>query len=106
MQHKSYRFDIIGYEQLIHDFEINFHPDLKFSNNQNTTKVYILEDYYFRINSTLTVTVIISKKISNSVELHIVASGGKEGIFGFSYGAEKSALKKIIKFAENYNPLK
>jgi hypothetical protein len=106
MQHKSYRFDNIGYEQLIHDFEINFHPDLKFSNNQNTTKVYILEDYYFRINSTLTVTVIISKKTSNSVELHIVASGGKEGIFGFSYGAEKSALKKIIKFAENYNPLR
>ena len=39
MQHKSYRFDNIGYEQLIHDFEINFHPDLKFSNNQNTTIV-------------------------------------------------------------------
>jgi len=102
MQHKSYRFDNLNYEDLIYDFEKNFHPDLKFSNNQNTTTVYILEDYYFRINSTLSVTLIISKKNSNSVELHIVASGGKEGIFGFSYGAEKSALKKIIRFAEEY----
>lgn len=104
MQHKSYLFENIGYEQLIQDFEINFHPDLKFSNNQNTTIVYILEDYYFRINSTLTATVIISKKIPNSVELHIITSGGKQGLFGLSWGAEKSALKKIVRFAEEYNP--
>ena len=102
MQHKSYRFDNISYESLIHDVEITFNPELKFSNSQDTTTVYILEDYYFRINSTLTITLIISKKNANSIELHIIASGGKEGIFGFSYGAEKSALKRIVRFAEEY----
>ena len=58
--------------------------------------IFIFENYYFRINSTLTLTVIAEKTV-NGTTVEIVSSGGKEGFYGLSYGAEKSAVKRIVK---------
>ncbi len=57
--------------------------------------IFIAEDYYFRINSTLTLTVIV-EETDNETTVEVVSSGGKEGILGFSYGAEKSAVNRIV----------
>lgn len=59
--------------------------------------IFIAEDYYFRINSTLTLTVIVEQTAAQT-SVEVVSSGGKDGILSFSYGAEKSAAKRIINF--------
>jgi hypothetical protein len=106
MEQKSFLFENVVYEQLINDFEENFNPNFKFSNNQNTTTIFIIERYYFRINSNLTLTLIFNMINSNSIELHIITSGGTSGLLGLSGGAEKSALHRVIKFLKKYDPLK
>lgn len=63
------------------------------------TTIFIAEDYYFRINSTLTLTVIVEETADNTT-VEIISSGGKEGLGGFSYGAEKSAVKRIVRLLE------
>ncbi|MFX1320373.1 MAG: DUF6054 family protein [Promethearchaeota archaeon] len=106
MEQKSYLIEDIVYDQLIHDFEEFFTPNFKFSNKQDTTTVLIIEKYYFRINSNLTITLIFNRNNNYSVEVHIITSGGKLGLLGLTWGSEKSALNKIINFFENYDPLK
>ncbi|MBU3130734.1 hypothetical protein [Clostridium tagluense] len=58
--------------------------------------ILMRESYYDRIASTL-MSVIIMKFIEdNKVEIEIVISGGKEGIFMVSWGAESSENRDII----------
>jgi hypothetical protein len=58
--------------------------------------ILMRESYYDRIQSTL-MSVIIMKFIDdNKVEIELVVSGGKEGIFMLSWGAEKSENKDIV----------
>lgn len=58
--------------------------------------VFIAEDYYLRIDTTLTLTVIV-ENAADRTAVEIISSGGKEGLLGFSYGAEKNAVKRIVK---------
>ena len=58
--------------------------------------IFIAEDFYFRINSTLTLTVIV-EETADKTTVEIVSSGGKTRLSGFSYGAEKSAVKRIVR---------
>lgn len=63
--------------------------------------VFIAEEYYFRINSDLTLTV-IAEETADETTVEIISGGGKEGLLGFSYGAEKSAERRIVNlFKEN-----
>ena len=56
--------------------------------------VLVMEEYYFRTNSNLSVTVIIDEKPAYTT-VEIVSSGGKIGLLlPLSYGAEGSALDK------------
>ena len=57
--------------------------------------VYIAEDYYLRIGSTLTVTV-IADETPEMTTVEIISSGGKGGRFMLSWGAEKSAVNRIV----------
>ncbi len=61
-----------------------------------TVTIFVAEAYYFRINSTLTLTVFI-EETADETTVEIVSGGGKEGLVGLSYGAEKSAMKRIVK---------
>lgn len=58
--------------------------------------VFIVEDYYLRINSNLTLTVIV-EETADKTTAEIISSGGKVGLGGLSYGAEKRAAKSIVK---------
>ena len=59
------------------------------------TTIFIAEEYYLRINSTLTLTVIVEESAYGK-SVDIISSGGKSGLLGLSYGAEQSAVKHII----------
>lgn len=69
----------------------------RYTEGDRTFTVLITEEYYFRNNSTLSVTVIIDEQ-PHQTTVEIVSNGGKVGIFQVSYGAEGSALNKM-KFA-------
>ena len=58
--------------------------------------IFIFEDYYFRIRSNLTLTIFVEEN-DEEINVEVVSSGGKEGLAGFSYGAEKSAVKRVVK---------
>lgn len=57
-------------------------------------KMLIYEEYFHRIKSDLSVTVLYEEK-QGQVEIEIIAAGGKEGMMGVSYGAEKQALTRL-----------
>jgi hypothetical protein len=63
--------------------------------------IFIAEDYYFRINSTLTLTVIVEQTI-NQTSVEVVSSGGKDGLLSISYGAEQSAVDRVVDFLSVY----
>ena len=46
--------------------------------------IYITEEYYFRINSDLTLTVIV-EETKNETTVEVVCSGGKIGLLSFSH---------------------
>ena len=54
--------------------------------------ILIYEEYYFRIGSDLSVTIISDVKDSGTT-VEIIAAGGKDLMQGVSLGAEKKALK-------------
>lgn len=62
--------------------------------------VFVAEDYYIRINSTLTLTAII-QETADKTTVDIISGGGKTGWFGISYGAEKSAVKRIVRLLKD-----
>lgn len=72
----------------------------KFESENRRLTVFVAEDYYFRINSTLVLTVIIQENVDKTT-VDIISGGGKTGLFGFSYGAEKNAAKRIVRLLKN-----
>ena len=102
MEQITYTLRNMSKDQLVHEFQNNFRPIFKISNNHNTTTIFILEEYYFRIESNLSITVIFDKIDDNSVEINAIVSGGKKGILEISWGAERKALKKLTRFFEKY----
>ncbi|MHA1107200.1 MAG: hypothetical protein ACTSPN_16015 [Promethearchaeota archaeon] len=67
MEQITYLLRNISKEQLVHEFQSMFRPIFKISNNHNTTNIFILEEYYFRIESNLSITVIFDKIDDNSM---------------------------------------
>ncbi len=63
--------------------------------------IYVAENYYYRTNSTLSLTLILEEK-ENEITAEVIASGGKTGLFGFTYGTEKSALNKMVDILLEY----
>ena len=59
-----------------------------------TTYLFIYEEYYMRINSDLTVT-IVAESDNDKTVVDLIASGGGVGFTSFNYGAEKSSLKAL-----------
>ena len=63
--------------------------------------IFIAEDYYFRITSTLTLTVIVEQTI-DQIFVEVVSSGGESGFLGHSSGSEDSAVNRVVKFLKAY----
>ena len=100
-QNKLISHDRVETEKLLYDwFTSNLLSDdgifIKRIEGQNCrVTIFIAEDYSFRISSTLTLTVIVEES-TNGTAVEIISSGGK-GAWGFSYGVEKNAVKRIVK---------
>ena len=74
----------------------------RYSDDSGKIIVLVGERYYFRIESNLAATIIIDRINENQYQIVIAVAGGKHGILGISWGAEKSMLKKLKKiFIEN-----
>lgn len=79
----------------------------EYDGNERKITVYCGEEYYFRNDSTLMLTAIV-EETPESVSVEIVSGGGKTGLFGISWGAEKNAVKNIVRvltangFAESH----
>ncbi len=63
--------------------------------------IFIAEDYYLRITSTITFTVIVEQTI-DQIFVEVVSSGGESGLLGYSSGAEDSAVNRVVKFLKAY----
>ena len=61
--------------------------------------VFVVEDYYFRINTTVTLTVIV-ERTAKEISIDIISGGGNMGFFGSSLGAEQTAVNRVIKRLE------
>lgn len=57
--------------------------------------LFIYEEYFFRINSTLTVSIILEQD-ENGSKVELISSGAKIGLADITYGAESASLKPII----------
>ncbi len=63
--------------------------------------IIIVEDFYYRIDSTLTLTV-IAEEADDNTNVDIISSGGKTGFFALSWGSEKSAVKRVVKLLKEH----
>lgn len=75
------------------DKEELFEKNITYHNHFVT--IYVYEEYFFRINSTLSVTVIIEQG-ENGLIVDLISSGAKIGLGDLTYGAEKAALKPLV----------
>jgi hypothetical protein len=79
-------------------FEYDFNPAFKYTDQSKKLVIFILEYYYFRIDSNLSAIFILEELKPKYIKAEIVIAGGSSGFLGFSWGSEKSMLKKILKF--------
>lgn len=68
----------------------------KFEYGNSKITIFISENFYFRINSDLTLTV-IAEETCDKTTVEVISGGGKEGLLGLSYGAERSAAQRVVK---------
>ena len=85
-------------------FDIFLSRDVFVENYVSTDKkltIYIAEPYYMRIESNLSVTVIV-EELDDKVNVDIISSGGQKGFWGLSWGAESNATDKVASLLELY----
>jgi hypothetical protein len=98
MEHDVFSLEGVNINDTIDSFVRFFQPEGKYEHATGSIKIYIIEEYYFRIESNLAAIVIFEKENKSTLIVHIIIAGGKSGIMGVSWGAEKSMLKKIKNF--------
>lgn len=59
--------------------------------------VFVFTNFMFRIDSTLTITVFLELQDKTEATVIIVSTGGKQGLLGNSWGAEKNCEEKLLK---------
>ena len=95
MESDKFIINAVDLENLIADInrEVDFLS--RYRDNKGKITVLIAEKFYFRIESNLAATIIIDRINENQYQIVIVVAGGKHGLFGITYGAERSMLKRI-----------
>ena len=64
--------------------------------------IYILEQYFLRIGSYITITLITKEELANTT-VEVIASGGGNDFGKLSaYGAETSAIKSVSKYLSQF----
>jgi len=86
-------------ETLMARFKKEFTPSFEYQSKSGDTKVFILEEYYFRQDSDLAIIVIFDFENSEKCRVSMAVAGGKTGLLRLDLlGAEKSMLYKIGRF--------
>lgn len=98
MKQESFTLEGIDPEALISKFVIYFRPVFSYINFNGTTRVFIIEEFYFRVSSNLSAIVIFDFKNENNCLINMIASGGATGLLQIKWGSEKSMLKKLRNF--------
>lgn len=75
----------------------NFGEPLKTVNLDHGYKLIIFEEYTFRGNNYMTITVLIEDKEDYRI-IHYVPSGSGSGLLGLDMGAAKSRIRAFPKF--------
>lgn len=102
MRHEILTLENVDIDNIIQNFVNYYHPLGRFTDITGSINVFVFEEYYFRIESNLAVTIIFEQKGNNTLVIHAIVAGGSHGVFGFSWGAEKSMLNKLKKFFLEY----
>lgn len=63
--------------------------------------IFAINEYYYRINSTLVTIIILDISEESKYDIEIVTGGGSVGIFGFTWGAEEKSNKKVFGIIKN-----
>lgn len=58
--------------------------------------IFIYTNYMMRIESNLTVSVMLEFKGKSNALLTIISTGGEKGLFGISYGSEEHCEQKVF----------
>jgi hypothetical protein len=88
-----------NFKGLVDQLSINYGSGYRF--NSGCLHVYISEEYYFRIGSNLTTTLIVNETDSNCT-IEFISSGGGDGMAGTTWGAEGKSLKVFFEFLKNF----
>jgi len=67
----------------------------RYTDDSGKIIVLVAERFYFRIESNLAATIIIDRINERQYQIVIVVAGGRHGLWGISWGAEKSMLKRL-----------
>jgi hypothetical protein len=102
MEQTSIFLENVDFEKLLSDFQGFFRPKFHISASNNTTYVFIVEQFYMRTLSNLTITVVFERLPEYNVKIQVMVSGGAVGFLQLSWGSERSALKKVTKFFNYY----
>ena len=94
---KSDKFVInhVDLDEIITDINREVDNLSRYSDKEGKINVLVAEKFYFRIESNLAATIIIERINENQFQIVIVVAGGKHGLLGVSYGAEKSMINRI-----------
>ncbi len=95
METQTIKIDDVDFTQVVDAFINVYRPSYEYINTDSTIRTYITEQYYFRVKSDLSLTVIFD---FIRREVNIIVSGGSSGLLGVTWGAERNMLKKLVQF--------
>ena len=104
METKLITLSNVNAQEVVDNFQKSFQPDIHVdcSNSGNLVHIFIFEEYFMRIESNLSCTLIFNQGPSDSLDITIVVAGGAHGIFGITWGAERNTLNRVKVFLERY----
>lgn len=95
MESDKFVINCVDLDEIITDINREVDNLSRYSDKEGKINVLVAEKFYFRIESNLAATIIIEPINENQFQIVIVVAGGKHGLLGVSYGAEKSMINRI-----------
>ncbi|MFW9969245.1 MAG: hypothetical protein ACFFDF_03530 [Candidatus Odinarchaeota archaeon] len=95
MESEKFIINKVDLEDIIADINLVTNNLFRYRDNEGKLIVLVAEREYFRIESNLAATIIIDPIDENHYQIVIVVAGGRHGLFGLTWGAERSMLKRI-----------
>ena len=104
MINEAFTLKNVEIESVVEKFKSTIKPDAvkNCSIHGHSVYVFVLEEYFFRIESNLAAVVIFEQKDGINVEITIAVAGGGHGILEITWGAEDRMLRDLVKFFQVY----